>query len=367
MKFTILFSVLFILVVLFCLGNSNNKENFDIKTNKPTGSSVLTNTISYKKTDPSSMNVPVIAGKWSKQGRGAAVSLEQDGIFITTGKDCPGCFGKGTGKFIDEKTINFNWEKLPSITAKGIITASSGIVDKIQWHGANGQPTEVWLRNEPIKPELTAPSGFNKTPGCCASGGTSLGGKNLGMLMNEDCAAACKKDPECAAYSMWNTVQPGLCTLFPKGFTGDTSSTVGIYCQSDTDCYVSSAPSLPTKPITGTGNYKNPLPMLASGAPTLWGKDFVYQYKPDQVTGDVLVNQPTDINSKDGQPKGSGDPVSILKSLQGKAVGGYKPLPSLPFGGIPSVESFIGGSRSKLNNGWCQGRTPPFTGGAYDF
>ena len=31
MKFTILFSVLFILVVLFCLGNSNNKENFDIE------------------------------------------------------------------------------------------------------------------------------------------------------------------------------------------------------------------------------------------------------------------------------------------------------------------------------------------------
>ena len=39
------------------------------------------------------MNVPVIAGKWSKQGRGAAVSLEQDGIFISTGKDCPGWFG----------------------------------------------------------------------------------------------------------------------------------------------------------------------------------------------------------------------------------------------------------------------------------
>ena len=365
MKFIILFSVLLILVVLFCLCNSKKKENFDSKTNKPTGSSVLNNQLNYK-TEPTSMAVPIIAGKWSKQGRGAAVSLEQDGIFITTARIVQAVLVKAQ--------VNLLMKKLLTLIGKNYLllqlrnsAPSSGIVDKIQWHGANGQPTEVWLRNEPIKPEITTPAGFNKTAGCCASGGTSLGGKNLGMLMNDDCAAACKKDPECAAFSMWNTVQPGLCTLFPKGFTGDTSSTVGIYCQSDTDCYTSSAPSLPTKPITGTGNYKNPLPMLASGAPTLWGKDFVYQYKPDQPTGDVLVNQPTNMDSKDGQPKGSGDPVSILKSLQGKAVRGYNPLPSLPLGGIPSVESFIGESSSKLNNAWCQGITPAFSGGAYDF
>ena len=366
MKFEILFLVLLILVLFFYLIKINHKDNFNLNMNKATGSNVLTNPINYKKSDPT-FNVPVIAGKWSNQGKGPAIILEQDGIYITTGKDCPGCFGKGTGKFIDKKTINFNWEKFPSITGKGIITASSGIVDKIAWYGVNKQKTEVWLRNEPVKPKLSIASGFNKTPGCCASGGTSIGGKNLGMLMNEDCADACKKDKECGAYSMWNTVQPGLCILYPKGYSGDTSRSVGIYCHKDTDCYINSNPILPTKLISGTGSFKHPLPMLASGAPTLWGKDYVYQYKQNKITGNVLVNQPTNIKSDKKNPKHSGDTVSIKKNLQGTSVGGYNPLPSLPLGGIPSVESFIGESTYKINNNWCQGRTPPHTGGVLDF
>tara|TARA_B100001093_G_C26797343_1_gene1001757 strand:- start:385 stop:1455 length:1071 start_codon:yes stop_codon:yes gene_type:complete len=335
--------ILLIVILLFCLSKDIKKINFrenlsNIDINLPTGPTEKNNKGYYN-----------LSGNWSVFGSGPTIILEQSGSSITTGNDCKGCFGKGTGSFVNKTSIEFSWEKYPDLKGIGELIVSDGMVNKINWKlekgGENKVFTGYWLRKGPPKPTYKVPDSFKKSPGCCRKGGDWSAGKNIGMLMVNECAEACKKDPECYSFDMWNNIQPGQCNLYPKGYVPSIINDGGGQCSSNVDCFVKEG-----QVETENDSLLNTKLHPAGSDKEHWGKDYAYQYKPKEIGGKVKQNY--------GESKiAGGDPVKILKSSLGGPNKGpsYVPVPTQD---VPSIEKFTDESINKKINSWIQGRTP---------